>query len=69
MTAQDRDAAIRHLRAVLADDGNCTANESQDSSCPRCQARAFLADYRPRSRWMTDLLFLGFGLLIGWWFL
>lgn len=31
------------LELVLADDGNCTATEPQDSSCPRCKARKVLA--------------------------
>jgi len=30
------------LEAVLADDGNCTEDEPQDSSCPRCRARKLL---------------------------
>lgn len=34
--------AKRHMQRVLADDGNCTADEPQDSSCPRCRARAFI---------------------------
>lgn len=39
-----RDALRGHLEAVLADDGNCTADEPQDPSCPRCKARAALAE-------------------------
>lgn len=31
------------LRGVLADNGNCTADEPQDASCPRCKARAVLS--------------------------
>ena len=36
-------AAEEALREVLADDGNCTEDEPQDPSCPRCRARKLLS--------------------------